>query len=206
MNQVYSEEYKGYRITVYQDTDSPSPRGEYSSFGECGFGSMICFHNRYDLGDKKIYDHEKYPIVFKEWIKKNKNNIVALPIYLFDHSGLRMDTDNQMFAMCDPHGWDWGMVGYIYATKDDIRKEFGVNKVTKKIKEKAINILKSEISEYDDYLSGNVYGYIITNVDGEEIDSCWGFYGDYDDYLMTVCKETIDGYVKEDEKVNENTD
>jgi hypothetical protein len=37
------------------------------------------------------------------------------------------------------------------------------------------------VSVYDDYLTGNVYGFIVEERNGddwEEVDSCWGFYGD----------------------------
>ena len=35
------------------------------------------------------------------------------------------------------------------------------------------------IQEWNDYLSGNVYGYVVEDERGEHLDSCWGFYGDY---------------------------
>lgn len=38
--------------------------------------------------------------------------------------------------------------------------------------------LESEISELDDWLQGNVFGYVVETPDGEHLDSCWGFYGE----------------------------
>jgi hypothetical protein len=56
------------------------------------------------------------------------------------------------------------------------------------IETRAIKYLEGEIETYDDYLRGNVYGYILEELvedgdpedknDWEEIESCWGFYGD----------------------------
>ena len=43
---MQKEEYKGYTIEVEQDLDPESPR-EW----DC-MGTMVCFHKRYDLGDK----------------------------------------------------------------------------------------------------------------------------------------------------------
>jgi hypothetical protein len=39
------------------------------------------------------------------------------------------------------------------------------------LRQQAIEILESEVKMYSQYLSGDVYGYVV----GEE--SCWGFYG-----------------------------
>ena len=41
--------------------------------------------------------------------------------------------------------------------------------------------LEAAIELYGDWAFGNVYGYVITDSDGEEIEdgSCWGFFGDY---------------------------
>ena len=30
---------------------------------------------------------------------------------------------------------------------------------------------------YNQLLSGDVYGFITKNIQGDELDSCWGFYG-----------------------------
>ena len=54
------------------------------------------------------------------------------------------------------------MLGYIYVTKENVRKEYGVKRVTRKIIEKVTKLLECEVQEYDHYLTGNVYGYEIT--------------------------------------------
>ena len=36
------------------------------------------------------------------------------------------------------------------------------------------------VAEWCDYLAGNVYGYVIKDREGEQVDSCWGFIGDPD--------------------------
>jgi hypothetical protein len=46
-------------------------------------------------------------------------------------------------------------------------------------KEKRDNAAQAMIKEWNDVLSGNVYGYQVMRND-EEIDSCWGFVGDYE--------------------------
>ena len=71
-------------------------------------------------------------------------------------------------------------------TLDAVRKEFGVKRVTAALRERAEDILRGEIVSYDAYLGGRVYGYVIEH-DGEEVDVCWGFVGDYElDCLSTA--------------------
>jgi hypothetical protein len=67
-------------------------------------------------------------------------------------------------------------VGYIVVDKEKVRKEYEAQRLTPKIKQKVLSILNAEVEEYNKYITGEVYGYrIIEN--GEEVDSCWGFYG-----------------------------
>lgn len=42
-----------------------------------------------------------------------------------------------------------------------------------------IESLKGSVQLFEDWAFGNVYGYTVTK-DGEDVDSCWGFFGDYD--------------------------
>lgn len=38
-------------------------------------------------------------------------------------------------------------------------------------------VAKSLVNEWNQYLSGDVWGYVIKDEEGEEVDSCWGYYG-----------------------------
>jgi hypothetical protein len=53
--------------------------------------------------------------------------------------------------------------------------------------------------EWDTYLQGEVYGYIIEDESGNHVDSCWGFYG-YE-YCEQTAKELI-AFYQEEEKDN----
>lgn len=94
-------------------------------------------------------------------------NAVILPLYAYVHSGVTINTTG---FSCP---WDSGQVGWIYVTHEDIIKEFGSLDI-----EKAKELLKAEVEMLDMYVRGDVYGYVLEKaVDGELIDSCWGFYG-----------------------------
>lgn len=160
------------KLRVEFDNDPDSPR-EWDNLGK-----MVCFHRRYDLGDEHDFKPEDFPgwDGLENTLRKEEGAIVILPLYLFDHSGLSMSTGSGAFRACDSAGWDWGQVGFIYATREDILKEFGKKRLSKKILEDTRKILEAEVELYDKYLSGQVYGFVIEDEDGDVLESCWGFY------------------------------
>lgn len=124
-----------HRLSIYY-ADGCNPRGDDN------LGTMVCWHGHYDLGDKHDYidgeawlrdladklgidtevnDKDGYwqGRNMKEIYEDVKKQVVMLPLYLLDHSGLTMSTR-------DFHDkWDSGQVGWIYATHDRLRKETG---------------------------------------------------------------------------------
>jgi len=112
---------------------------------------------------------------------------VMLPLYLYDHSGLSMSTGG---FSCP---WDSGQVGYIYASREDVLKEYGGKKLTAATRQRAVSLLKAEVEEYDHFLRGDAWGWAVYEVDDEcdcepdeECsctrhayceDSCWGYLG-----------------------------
>jgi hypothetical protein len=189
MQGIDSINYKGYTVTIYPDEDSPDPRKEFDHLG-----TMVCFHRRFDLGDRHEF---RDPDEFRNFLKEEKP--ICLPLYLYDHSGITISTESEKFRACDPQGWDWGMLGFIYVTKENVREEYNVKRVSRKVLDKVTKLLQSEVEEYDHFLTGNVYGYEITKAGEDEepqignvIDSCWGFFGYREDYMISEAKSVID--------------
>ncbi len=173
-------EYKGYTINIEPDNDPIDPR-EWDNLG-----TMVCWHRRYSLGDK----HE-FITPDDAWQEIKKDHIV-LPLYLYDHSGITMSTGS--FG-CQ---WDSGRVGYIYVSLEKVRKEYGWKHVTKKRRERILEYLKGEVETYDQFLTGEVYGFKVLDAEDDVLDSCWGFYGDLGiKDAIQEGKGHIDWYVKE---------
>ena len=152
----------GLTVKIMQDEGPVNPRGDDN------MGVMVCFHKRYKLGDQKHgYRMEDYNgwEELKAAIEAGSGPLAAiLPMYMYDHSGLRVRTTP---FECR---WDSGQIGYIYVTEAKMLAE-GLDT------SKAEEYLTAEVETYDQYLSGEVYGYSIQTVQGEELDSCWGCYG-----------------------------
>jgi len=157
------------KLKIIQDEDPSSPL-EWDNLG-----TMVCWHRRYKLGDK--HDHRD-PQAFQEWLAEQSIRnlaVVVLPLYLYDHSGITMST--KPFS-CP---WDSGQVGFIYADEAKIRNEFSLVNPSAEIHQDVLDrvkaILEQEVKTYDQFLKGDVWGYVIEDDEGNHLDSMWGMFG-----------------------------
>lgn len=138
-------------VTITRDVTPSNPRLNYDHIG-----TMVCAHKRYDMGDE---DATRPPA-----------GAFVLPIYMLDHS--RIALSHTPFT--GPHAaWDSGLLGEHYITPGKAAEE-GIDFEDKA---KLAEILKAELQEYQAYMDGDVWGYVIEDEEGSELDSCWGYYG-----------------------------
>ena len=114
----------------------------------------------------------------KWYLLEKHANIVALPLYLYDHSGITMNCCGFSDRL------DSGQVGWIYTDKNTVL-ETGAD-IKGNWKKTAYEWMKGEVKEYDMYLQNKVYGIITEEYNGEgdpeddnnwtDKESCWGFY------------------------------
>lgn len=158
------------RLRIFQDSDVRNPREEFDHVA-----SFIMFHRRYNFGDKNISALEGLEEITPETVAEfcKREDVTALPVYMIDHSGLSVSTGS--FG-CP---WDSGQIGFIFVTDEKLKQE-GIDL------DRAEEILKSEVKELDQWLTGDVYGFVVErraecdsckHVEWEHVDSCWGFYG-----------------------------
>lgn len=171
MDAIYTETTEnGLVIKIYPEEFPFDPRDEIDHETE-----MLCWHGRYQLGDGHDYASPQ------DLLEDLEKDAEILPLYLFDHSGLRISTSDAIFRAFDSHGWDWGQVGFIFMRPNVIRKFFAIKRITQKHREKIRKMMVLEIETYDDYLADHVYGFVIEDQQGEHIDSLGGFYGNYEE-------------------------
>lgn len=158
-------------LRIFTDDSPESPR-EWDNLG-----TLKTWHRSYDFSDDDAPNIDSDD--FEEWAKEN-DVALYLPVYMLDHSGVRLSTRD----FCDR--WDSGQVGYIWVTRDKLRQEYGQARITKALLKKAQAVLQGEIETLDQYASGDVYGFVIErpckcgscgDTHAEHIDSCFGFYG-----------------------------
>jgi hypothetical protein len=223
----HEETYKGCTIRLEQDETPWNPREDCDPAGK-----MVCWHHRYNLGEKHDYasptdfilqlaapyfeakarllgietdDYDDYldPLglsdeeSFKQAREYVDKNYVILPLYLYDHGGLSMSTGK---FSCP---WDSRQVGYIYISFEQARKEWPSDTLEESI-ERATRCLKAEVSEYDAFMRGDVVNRIVEDEEGEEIDSCWGYFPDEKgnfDYVIEEARHIIDSHLKHQDKL-----
>ena len=180
------ERADGCTVNIYYDESPENPVTSWDILG-----TMYCAHSRYNLGNvhcrdaddvlcrmcedllpQRMYDSR----TVQDWINGDGDeakvwallhrHAIILPLYLYDHSNLSISTT--------PYSRYYsGQVGYYAVAKATARQEFKGKYI-----EKAKACMEGTVSVYDDYLQGDVYGYVVTDAEGNETDSCWGYYGD----------------------------
>ena len=183
MESFKTVEHRHHTIKLYYDEEPHDGPREWDNLG-----TMTCFHSRYKLGD----DHLMSVDVLQDLVEEP--DVIALPLYLYDHSGISMRTNRSYPFDCP---WDSGQVGFIWVRKQDVRREYNVKRISQKTLDRALSVLESEVDVYDQHLRGEVYGYVIEDEQGEHIDSCWGFYGNPDEYMVPEAMNIIDHMTKE---------
>ena len=184
-----------YRLDIHPDNDPQDPRMEDEPIGH-----MICWHNRYHLGDKHDYANPTQFLCdlahtfnclptyafeeeanIPELMEALKPYIVILPLWLYDHSGLSMTCGTNIsypYTDC----WDAGQVGYIYITKEEMQNIQVANPQDFEAcwTEWATEVLTGIVNVYSAYLENAVYGYTLFRKQDdrwEEEESVYGFYG-----------------------------
>ena len=158
MNAVSEETRNGYTLRIRTD-DSPESPAEWSNLGQIAYCS-----NGYTLGTERVSRDRLDEIA--QGIKDG--SLIGLPVYAYIHSGVTISTG----AFSCP--WDSGQCGFVYCTRKQAIAEWGD---TPDCETNALRILRGEVKTFDQYLRGDVYGYTITDKDGDVVDSCCGFYG-----------------------------
>lgn len=209
-----------YELSFYNDNDSEDPR-QWDPLA-----TMLCWHRAYKLGDRNnygdihdvLYDlceqhnldtsicdykaDENTPKQRDRRIMEDlKEHVCIKFVYLYDHSGITISLDD----FRDP--WDSGIVGIIYMDKETTLENFpNADEDTWYVI--AEEHLRDEIREYDQWLTGDVYGYILEKVvkcpccdqeDRETIDSMGGFYGNdiLSNGMLEYLPEEFNKYFKE---------
>lgn len=127
---------------LIQENDPQDPREDEN------LGTMVCFHKRYTLGDKTDLTSKQFNgwEELEAYLYKEKKAVAVLPLYMHDHSGISIAT----FRHGQHASWDCGQIGFIYATKEDI-KRIGIKK------SQVEKSLLHEVKIYNQYVQGDCY-------------------------------------------------
>lgn len=225
---VHEESYKDLTIKIYHDDDPRmNPVENWDMLGKqvywhrryiLGHEQPKCSPEEWFRNEVSDYNEIEHTKEFKKLMKENpeygiyeyvdemnlstlwgwfetKNLIV--PVQAYEHGGITISANGRRA------GWDSfdsGQLGFVYVSHKNILSAFGGKRITKKLLERAEKSLIAEVEEYDNYLTGKVYGYVVEDEVGEELESCWGFIGNYNGYVLEEAKSQADYWRNEIDK------
>lgn len=142
------------RIEHDEDAESPSQWGREDLF-------LVANHRDFyvpEPGEKRV------PNDPAELIDRYRKTHWIFPLEAYIHSGVVLAFGHE--GNFPDRRWDVSQLGFIFVSK----KEWRLRKSARKA-------AASLIAEWNQYLEGDVWGYVIEDDDGEHLDSCWGMYG-----------------------------
>lgn len=166
MEKIDTIEHNGYGINVYQDDNAEGP----AAWGDDGL-FLVGYHRDFYVENKKV-SKEEVQMCFSEElepeerarVKELKREYWIFPLEAYIHSGVVLSLGEN--ASFPDRRWDVSALGAVFVSKKEWR-------LSKKAEEAGRGLVK----EWNQYLSGEVYGYMIQTPDGDEEGGCWGFYG-----------------------------
>jgi hypothetical protein len=112
-------------------------------------GHMYCWHRRYNIGDEHPF---KTPQEFADSLKTD--SYLSLTIFMYDHSIQRISV-HSFVGRAQHAEWDSGRIGWIWCTKQEARKWFGVKRLTKELEETVYKELEHEVEDYDEWMNNS---------------------------------------------------
>lgn len=167
---------KGYVVGYLVRDDDPQGPDEYAD--DSIF--LVHYHRDFEVTREKVitkndlanwyrqdfneYDDEKFPLAETYHI---------FPVSALIHGGVWLSIGRETNPF-DPGGWDTSHVGAVLVSKTEWPET-----------DKAYEAAKSLVDEWNQYLSGDVYGIVFETYNSRkrktgDHDSCWGYYG-YED-------------------------
>lgn len=175
MDPIETLEHEGRTVHILHELDGElcDPRDGDNFCHLYLFGKAKSYGDQHDLRSE---DYSGWDAMQAALVKANPGGIVK-PVYVFDHSGIALATTDFWFRQWDSQGWDWCQVGFAVVSADEIRANFLRQRISKKLRAKAEEVLDAEVKVQGQYVSGECYCWDEVDADGEVVDSCTGYVG-----------------------------
>lgn len=93
--------------------------------------------------------------------REHGRHVKILPLYMYDHGGVRLSTGP---FSCP---WDSGQVGVIWTEGDTSSPRARYYS--------GVRLLRGVVENLDAVISGDVYGWIVRDPEGDNVESVWGY-------------------------------
>jgi len=155
MNIYETIDYQGMKINIFYDEDYDMPNAWDNP------DAFLCSDYRGLHVDSESISASECRDAANEG-KWFLNGFYIFPVSIYDHSGISL-------SLGSSRGWDYTN-GHAFVC---VRRTKGWSWA----KAKAEKIADGVIDEWNCALEGDVYGFVAEDAEGNEIESCWGFYG-----------------------------
>jgi len=175
--------YKRYTIEIVADeyAQSPDEWGNDDAF--------IIYDHRDFFVERKGFDGQE---IFDRLQagKLIQDGYHIFPLYAYIHSGVSLALSRSGDGKYWQHAaWDTSFKGFVLVKR---------SKGWSYRRDKAEKVAQSIVNEWNDYLSGNVYGFRVLDPEGELIESAWGFYGNPEESgIIDEAKASADHDIRE---------
>lgn len=191
-----TQEYKGYRIAIDIDQSPLSPMKDWDMLGqEAVLNGREAMRGEADLypSDDDLCDDEGHERTLSEYLQAEHSAVVIVPYKLHDYGSQGMRLEEVDDAEITPDG-------AFFLTAEGLKSEYGDEPEAEL---KVYRCILADMEVQNQYYRGEVFGYVIEDSQGRELDdSCWGFYG-YDferNGLLESARNVIDVLVSEEEE------
>lgn len=201
-------EYKGHKINIEIDKDSHwrNPRKEWDNL--CTFALKDWSHLKGDEDEEIKYktDYIQELLEELEIVKYDDNGDFTgyWETFFYNLDADHEETINKalelighFYLIREYKGRNFN--GYILVSKDKVKKEYKVKRISPKLRETIFSVMDAEEQTFEHWGEGEVYGYSCENPDGEDYGGCWGFFG-YEwekNGLLDHAKSEIDCEIRE---------
>lgn len=151
--------------------DTPEKQLQYGFNGNSieDFINHVC---GYELETSEMFRSGPRKGLYKtEKVKGNNNGLILLGFDIYSHSGVCLiniqviDTKQKTDALRENMEQ---FSGFLFVTPEQLKEEGNINPV---------ELLKAELTDFDNYLQGLVFGGIVSDPNGEEVESIYGYSG-----------------------------
>jgi hypothetical protein len=194
MDTIHTETLGDYTVEIHHDEDYDS---DYLLGNDDIF--IVADHRQFNVGNKDAgFNTIEDVQTMVEDDDDDDTEYAVFDLFAYIHSGIMLKL--REFS-CQ---WDSGQIGYVL-----VKRSVGwVPKEGEETNAPAMRrAAESVVSEWNEILFGNVYGFRVLKGD-EEVDSCWGFVGDYDgdDGCLEEARDIAKWHQEKDDKAREPID
>ena len=171
---TYKKEVEEPRLEVRYDSGSESPRGDSN------IGVFVWVgRNSIDPEPGTVYKEavlyteiqatstEHHIELMKKYLEADSDGIVEIyPVHKYEHG-------NVVYGLGRASGFDYSNKGFYFVLKTYLKEILGTDTVEPREVEQ---IISDELEIYTKWANGEVYRYTLLDEQGEEEDSCGGFY------------------------------